>query len=133
MHKQICEEIHGLYRDKNIDYGGSFVNTRREVERAIIVRLMDKLERLKTLTKQEARVTEEKLEDTLIDLANYCIMEVIEMRLDLQQHGLNEEISSIEIIVNQLQEDTEISRSEIINAMVKHISQQKHGAIPRGI
>ena len=44
------------------------------------VRLQDKLNRLKTLIRNEARVKDESIEDTLLDLANYAIMEVVERR-----------------------------------------------------
>ena len=43
------------------------------------MRLEDKLNRLKTLRKREAQVSNESIEDTLMDLANYAIMTLVEM------------------------------------------------------
>lgn len=46
------------------------------------IRLEDKLNRFKKLglNNLEAQVNDESIEDTLLDLANYAIMTVIEMR-----------------------------------------------------
>ena len=47
------------------------------------VRLGDKLRRFKQLTKSnEQRVKDENIRDTLIDLANYAIMTVLEMECE---------------------------------------------------
>ena len=43
------------------------------------VRLDDKLHRFKQLIKQEAEVKDESITDTLMDLANYAIMAIIEI------------------------------------------------------
>lgn len=45
------------------------------------IRLSDKLNRFKSLSRQEneQRVTDESIKDTLLDLANYAIMTVLEM------------------------------------------------------
>ena len=44
------------------------------------IRLGDKFNRLKALTRGgEQKVTDESIRDTLIDLANYAIMTVLEM------------------------------------------------------
>jgi hypothetical protein len=82
-HAQICDEIKGLYQRKNTDYGDSFHVTFIEEGMAMPrIRLTDKLERFKRLTKSnEQRVKDESVRDTLIDLANYAIMTVLEMEL----------------------------------------------------
>lgn len=82
VHKDICNEIHELYENKNHDYGDSFINVRQEVDRAIVVRLMDKIERLKVITRKEQKVVDETIDDTLMDLANYAIMELTERRIE---------------------------------------------------
>ena len=53
-----------------------------------MVRIYDKVNRLETLLKKENKqlVNDESIEDTLIDLANYCIMEVIERNIDKNQN-----------------------------------------------
>ena len=47
---------------------------------SFLVRLEDKLNRARTLSKQEAKVKDEKIEDTLLDMANYAILAVLELR-----------------------------------------------------
>jgi hypothetical protein len=88
LHKQICDKLHDTYLRKNANYGNSFVNTRNEVDRAIIVRLMDKLERLKTLFKGENDLVGESIDDTLLDLANYAILELIERDMDRNKNNI---------------------------------------------
>lgn len=92
LHKDFCDTLNIIYRQKNHDYGDSFAKIRSVVPNAILVRLMDKLERLKTLLGkgEQAQVVDESIYDTLIDMANYCIMEVVERRLELD--ALNEKI-----------------------------------------
>jgi hypothetical protein len=51
------------------------------------VRLEDKLNRARTLSKKEALVNDEKIEDTLLDMANYAILAVIELRNQEDNHG----------------------------------------------
>nr|DAU83371.1 MAG TPA: Nucleotide modification associated domain 1 [Caudoviricetes sp.] len=84
FHKFICNHLNEIYRKKNADYGDSFAKVRELVPNAIIVRLMDKMERIKTLTKngEQAQVEDEKIEDTLADMANYCIMELVERQAE---------------------------------------------------
>lgn len=83
-HKAICEELNEIYQAKNKDYGDSFGKSFIEYGLTMAcIRLEDKLNRLKALNKnQEQQVKDESIEDTIMDLANYAIMTVIEMRLD---------------------------------------------------
>ena len=82
QHRQLCEKIHATYVAKNKDYGDSFTRTRKEAkypELVIVTRLSDKFYRLKTLLEgAEQQVKSESIDDTLLDLANYCLMEIIE-------------------------------------------------------
>lgn len=79
-HKAICEELHALYEKKNHDYGDSFHLSYLEEGMAMPrIRLGDKLNRFKTLSKNDQAMVCESLRDTLIDLANYAIMTVLEM------------------------------------------------------
>lgn len=81
LHKQICGNMHNTYKAKNADYGDSFAKVREEYPEAICIRLMDKLERLKTLYKGgEQRVKDESIDDTLLDIANYAVMELLERK-----------------------------------------------------
>ena len=80
-HRMICDEINELYAKKNNDYGDSFAQSFREEGMAMVrIRLGDKFNRLKALTRGgEQKVADESIRDTLIDLANYAIMTVLEM------------------------------------------------------
>lgn len=80
-HRMICDEINELYAKKNHDYGDSFAQSFREEGMAMVrIRLGDKFNRLKALTRGgEQKVADESIRDTLIDLANYAIMIVLEM------------------------------------------------------
>ena len=82
-HMALCEEINALYQKKNHDYGDSFHQTFVEEGMAMSrIRLGDKLSRFKTLSRcGRQQVSDESIRDTLIDLANYSIMTVLEMDL----------------------------------------------------
>lgn len=78
-HADICEELNEIYARKNHDYGDSFGKGYAEYGIVMaVIRLEDKLNRLKSLIKAEALVKDESINDTLMDLANYAIMTVIE-------------------------------------------------------
>lgn len=81
QHKKICEELNTLYAKKNHDYGDSFHKSFEEEGLAMCrIRLGDKLNRFKQLSKtNEWHVQDESIRDTLIDLANYAIMTVMEL------------------------------------------------------
>lgn len=85
-HRMICDEINELYAKKNHDYGDSFAQSFREEGMAMVrIRLGDKFNRLKALTRGgEQKVADESIRDTLIDLANYAIMAVLEMEGEKQ-------------------------------------------------
>lgn len=79
-HAQICKELNELYARKNADYGDSFGKSFDEYGLTMAcIRLEDKLNRIKSLTKQAAQVSDESIVDTLMDLANYSIMTLVEL------------------------------------------------------
>lgn len=80
-HARICRELSDMYARKNHDYGDSFHQTFVEEGWAVPrIRLMDKLNRVKQLTSgSSAKVADESVRDTFLDLANYAIMTVMEM------------------------------------------------------
>ena len=64
-----------LYSKKNHDYGNSFDKGMDNIGMAYGVgRIYDKMNRLITLTKKEAQVKDESIDDTLRDLACYSMM-----------------------------------------------------------
>lgn len=87
QHDKICNELIALYAIKNHDYGDSFHQTFLEEGMAMSrIRLSDKLNRFKQLTRNNAQqVADESIRDTLLDLANYAIMTIME--LDASREG----------------------------------------------
>ena len=81
VHKELLDSLHNLYIAKNRDYGDSVHDTYEKYGLvSFLVRLEDKLNRARTLSKQAAVVQDEKIEDTLMDMANYAILAVIELK-----------------------------------------------------
>jgi hypothetical protein len=80
LHRKILDEIHDTYKRKNADYGNSFEEQFKEYGLlSSQIRLDDKMRRLKQLSKEKAQVKDESIRDTLMDLANYAIMTVMEL------------------------------------------------------
>lgn len=81
QHFHICQQLSTLYQNKNHDYGDSFHKTYQEFGKiAIAIRLQDKVSRLSALsTKDQQLVTDESIRDTLMDIANYAILGIMEM------------------------------------------------------
>lgn len=81
--ESILNEIKQLYNRKNTDYGNSFDKTLDEFGLvASATRMSDKFNRFKSLMRNgsTSRVEDEKIEDTLLDLASYAIMTIKWMR-----------------------------------------------------
>lgn len=87
MDKELFERITGKLEDiwlrKNAMYGNSFSQTFKEYGWvALMIRLSDKLNRAKIVTRSydmcDDRM-EETIQDTLMDMANYCIMALMEL------------------------------------------------------
>lgn len=80
-HRIILNELSEMYAKKNHDYGDSFHQSFLEEGLAMArIRLGDKLSRFKTLTRKGGQeVQDESIRDTLLDLANYAIMTVMEL------------------------------------------------------
>lgn len=75
---EIVTKMSNTYEKKNADYGDSFGQTCDEFGIvAAIVRMNDKMNRIKQLAKNQAKVTDESIKDTLLDLANYAVMTLI--------------------------------------------------------
>lgn len=76
----ITKAMAKTYTAKNHDYGNSFEQSLDKFGIiASVVRLGDKMNRIESLAKNEAQVKDESVKDTLLDLANYCIMTVMWM------------------------------------------------------
>lgn len=74
----ITNSLTKIYQAKNQDYGNSFEKSLYKFGLvASIIRLSDKMNRIESLSQTKAKVKDESIEDTLLDLANYAIMTVI--------------------------------------------------------
>lgn len=80
-HMEICNKLNEIYTKKNHDYGDAFSESYGKYGNVMpIIRLEDKLNRFRNLVMNgNVEVKTESMEDTLLDLANYAIMTVIEI------------------------------------------------------
>lgn len=79
----IIDELKALHTKKNHDYGNAAHESYKEFGLiSYIIRLNDKMKRLKSLTKPgvDIAVNDESIEDTLMDLAAYAIMAIESLR-----------------------------------------------------
>lgn len=88
MHQQLCTKLHDIYKKKNADYGDSF--SRSFAKRGItaaMVRLEDKWNRLDhlALNSEQIAVKEESIQDTLLDMANYCLLTYMELEKEKER------------------------------------------------
>ena len=76
-----------LYDAKNRDYGDSFGQSFKKWGLPMAcIRLGDKLNRLESFAqKKDMHVSDESVEDTLRDMANYAIMTLVEIQLSKKE------------------------------------------------
>jgi hypothetical protein len=85
FHKECCEKMMTITAAKNADYAcgedpfsnfsGVELDDICSTEVGFLVRMKDKFARLKTFVKKGIlQVKDESVEDTLLDLANYCLL-----------------------------------------------------------
>lgn len=83
IHMTICKQLNQTYQAKNTDYGDSFSETYRKLGIiSAVTRISDKTNRLISLAgKPEAErlVKDESITDTLMDMANYAILTLMEL------------------------------------------------------
>jgi hypothetical protein len=77
--KRLTEQMYSITLVKNNDYGSTedpLANFSEFGELGFLVRMSDKWKRIKTALyeKRELAVANETVEDTLLDLANYCVL-----------------------------------------------------------
>lgn len=86
FHKAFCEKMESITAAKNADYTGigdnPFANFERvealgicSTEQGFLTRMTDKLSRITSFVQKGVlQVKDESVEDTLMDLANYCAL-----------------------------------------------------------
>lgn len=83
-HEQICKEIHEMYIKKNADYGDSVGELYQKLgDVSFLTRISDKYHRLMNLMCDQdgymkKEINYESIDDTIQDLANYCIIWLME-------------------------------------------------------
>lgn len=76
----VTSEMQRLYAEKNRRYGNTFSRRFKEYGMlSAVIRLDDKMERLKYLCQVPVDYGDESMRDTLVDLANYAIMTIMEL------------------------------------------------------
>ena len=86
-HEELCEEIHEMYIKKNADYGDSVGELYSRLgDVSFLTRISDKYNRLMNLMcdydgYMRKDINYESVDDTIMDLANYCIIWLMEREL----------------------------------------------------
>ena len=79
-HKNLCGALHEIYLKKNADYGNSFADIFAEVGMPYAYgHMAEKLSRIRSLMNHPAAVKGESMRDSLVDLANYALLTVVEL------------------------------------------------------
>lgn len=90
---KIAESMRDIYVRKNSDYGSSITDTYNKYGLvSFLVKMQDKINRVSTLIKKDSMVKDEKIEDSLMDLANYSMLAIIELRRDKKETCKSEEV-----------------------------------------
>lgn len=96
---QITREMVELYENKNHDYGDSFGKSVDKYGNiSALTRISDKFNRLEQLIlNDEQKVSDERIEDTLMDLASYSIMFLIALGYEAKDfYYINEITGTVE-------------------------------------
>ena len=83
QHSEYCKNLNKVYEQKNKKYGDSFgISIHKYGLISALTRISDKFNRLEQLilNHEDGSDTDERLEDTLLDMANYCIMTAMELK-----------------------------------------------------
>ena len=111
-HKKLCDLMHETYIKKNSDYGNSFSDLYDEYGSIISeIHIREKFNRFKQLRTNESQVGE-SIEDTLMDMANYCLLTLLEMK-KLNSY-VDEEVAEEDIELEEVQDPTENATEEIV-------------------
>lgn len=81
IYDYLLNNLAETYKAKNNDYGNSVADTYEKFGCvSFLVRITDKYNRLLTLCNpnNEQKVKDEKIDDTILDLANYCLLWLVE-------------------------------------------------------
>ena len=86
-HARVLQELHDTYLCKNADYGDSFAALYADFGLTYAVaHIAEKTARIRALLKHTANVSGESMRDSLMDLANYAILTVMEIDRGSEEH-----------------------------------------------
>lgn len=78
----LCRQLNDTLIQKNRDYKNSYVDTVEKYGDIVpLIRLNDKFSRLEQLILTDEKHVNESVEDTLLDLAGYCMLELARRNL----------------------------------------------------
>lgn len=86
--RSVADSLVALHERKNADYGNSFSESWKAYEDNeldpfscyALGRIMDKFRRIQSISLSSKLTNFESLEDSLADLASYCIMSIVELK-----------------------------------------------------
>ena len=96
IYQYIINNLEETYKAKNSDYGDSVGDTYNKFgDVSFLTRISDKYNRICSLSQsnESAKVVDEKIDDTILDLANYCILWLVEREYKEQQAKPKEDIT----------------------------------------
>ena len=88
IYQTIINNLEDTYKKKNSDYGNSVGDTYEKFgDVSFLTRITDKYNRILSLADKGecGEVKDEALEDTILDLANYCLLWLVEREYAAQQ------------------------------------------------
>jgi hypothetical protein len=76
---RVCDELKVTLLKKDADYGSSFSDQYKEFGMLSgVIRLNDKMNRIKNLIKGSQSQVDENIEDTFLDLCGYSVLNIVE-------------------------------------------------------
>lgn len=85
---KVCDELKATLLKKDADYGSSFSDQYKEYGLiSAIIRLDDKMKRLKNLAKGHEAQVNESARDTCLDICGYSLLSLVEMSKNEKTKG----------------------------------------------
>lgn len=92
QYEDVIKRMIDIHKRKNADYGASYLLSVQLLNIpsyvGLLIRMSDKLARACRLVQiRSPKVQDESIVDTLLDLANYAILAVMELQDESRHHG----------------------------------------------
>lgn len=138
----VCDEVRVLLEQKNSAYGSSVNQTYEHYGlMAYLIRMEDKVNRLRTLVKDSSiSEDDEKIEDTLKDLAGYSILAIAQLRAGDKKSAFVEYAKSelgvlLDIAKNEGEESFKMQKAfnENILEVIKAFDQGEHSGFTASV